>query len=254
MSIAAPVRIGLGPGARLSPVEVVITRRLIGENWRIARWAWPAAALIAVAVGAVIAQFTPVTKSIWENAAQWPRWWLFAMAIALVTNYLPIVVTHGVTRRAAIRAVGVTSVLIGLGWAAFFVVGQVIEQFIYNRLGWPDEMDGPHLYDDGYDVLPMLAEYWLVFLSYLVAGALVGAIYYRFGAIRGTLLLPPALLPAVAIEILTSTGWLGAGLQDGLSIARPAVPALMITSVVVLSLAALAIQMVLRDVPIHSKK
>jgi hypothetical protein len=255
MSTSAPasVRTGLGSGLRLAPVEVVITRRLLAEMWKITRWFWPAAVVLTTTIGIIIASFTPITKSIWENAGQWPRWWLFAMAIALVATHLPVVVLHGVTRRAAIRALAASGVLISLYWAAFMVAGHVVERFVYARLGWPDTFDTPHLFSDGYDVVPMLAEFALIFLAYQLSGALIGAFYYRFGGIRGTLLLPLGLLPAAAMEVLLATGWYGAGLQEGLSASRPGAALLLLGSAVIVGLTGLAVHQVLRDVPIHGK-
>lgn len=253
MSIEAPARTGLSAGFQPPSAEVVITRRLIGGMWKITRWFWPVAVVITIVVTTTIARFTPITRSVWENAGQWPRWWLFAMAITLVVAHLPLVVMHGVTRQAAIRAVGFASVLISFAWSGFMVAGHVVEKLVFDRLGWPDTLDSPHLFTDGYDVLPMFAEYSLVFLAYITTGVLVGGVYYRFGAIRGTLLLTPALLPVVAIELLLSTGWVGSGLQDELSIGRPTAAVLIVASIVVLSFAALAIHLVLRDVPIQSK-
>jgi hypothetical protein len=176
------------------------------------------------------------------------------MAISLVATHLPVVILHGVTRRAAIRAVLVSVVLISMAWAAFMVCGHVVERFVYGRLGWPDVMQTPHLFRNGYDVLPMFAEYTLIFLAYLLSGALISAFYYRFGWFRGTLLIPAGLLPAVAIEGLLFTGWYGAGLQEGLSLSRPATPLLVLAAIVVLWLTALVLHLVLRDVPIGNKK
>lgn len=253
MSLDAPARTDLRTGLRAHRVEIVLARRMVGEGWRLGRWFWAAAAVIAVVVAVVIAQFTPITESVWENAAQWPRWWLLGVAIALVTVHLPLVVLHGVTRVAALRALAVSGLLISLLWAGFMVIGQVIERFVYDRLGWPDTFTTPHLFSDGYDVLPMLAEYWLIFFAYLITGALVGGMYYRFGGVRGTLLLPLGLLPAAAIEILLATGWFGSGLAE-LSVERPSAVVVLLGSAVVLALAGLAVHRVLRDVPIHGKK
>jgi len=254
MSTTTPIRPGLGSGLRLARAEVVITRRLLNEMWKVTRWLWPAGVLVAVIVGIAISSVSPITQSIWENAGQWPRWWLFAMAIALVATHLPVAVLHGVTRRAAIRAVTLSGVLVSMAWAAFMVCGHVVEQFIYDRLGWPDVLDTPHLFRDGYDVLPMFAEYTLIFLAYVISGGLIGGFYYRFGWFRGTLLIPGGLLPAVAIEGLLSTGWYGAGLQQGLSVSRPSAPVLVVASIVVLSLAWQVLYLVLRDVQIANKK
>jgi hypothetical protein len=255
MSTSTPTSVRTGPGARLGParVETVIIRRLLGEMGKLTRWFWPAAGLIAVGVAVVISAVSTVTSSIWENVAQWPCWWLFAMATALVYSQLPMLVLQGVTRRAALRALAVSAGLISLIWAVFMVCGQVVERFAYGRLGWPDTMTSPHLFAGGYDVVPMLAEYWLLFLAYLAAGSLIGGLYYRFGAVGGTLLLPLGLLPVAAMEGLLATGWYGAGLQEGLSISRPAPLVLAVGAVVIMLLAGLATCLVLRDVPIRPK-
>jgi hypothetical protein len=255
MSTSAPAATRTSPTARLrpTPVEMVLTRRILREMWRISRWFWLIAALVATAVGFVISRFTPVTASIWENAGQWPCWWLFSMATALVALQLPMVVLHGVTRRAALRAITVSGVLVGAAWAAFMVVGHVAERLVYAGLGWPDTLQSPHLFSNGYQVLPVFLEYFVIFLAYLVSGALVGGMYYRWGPIRATVLLPLGLLPAVAVELLLATGWYGSGLQE-LFTSRPPARVLTIASVAVLGLSWLVLHRVLRDVPIKSKK
>ncbi len=259
MSIEAPARIHPDSGFRLARAETVIIRLLLTRMVEVGRWFWPLGLVIPALVGAAIAHFTPVTKSIWENAGQWPRWWLLAMAITLVSAHLPIVVAHGVTRRSALRALAVSGVLIALLWAGFMVVGHVLERAIYDRLGWSDVMDIPHVFADGYDVLPMFAEYGLIFLAYLATGVLIGGLYYRFGPIRGTLLLVPAMLPVVAIELLLlSTGWytglFGPLNHRGMDVSRPPLAVFVGLVLVILSIVALAIYLVLRDVPIRSKK
>ena len=230
--------------------------------WWIARWFWLGAALIATLVATTIVQFTPITKSVWENAAQWPRWWLFSMAIAIVTTTLPVVVAHGVSRRTGLRGVAVAAVLISLIWAGFMTVGHVVERVVYGWLGWPDTMASPHLFADGYDVLPMFVEYAVILLAYIVSGCLIGGLYYRIGAIRGTLALPLGLLPVFAIEALLGTGWYGGFMYDraseqdqhGLGLTPPPLVIMVLVALAGLALSALVVHLVLRDVPIHSKK
>ncbi len=218
---STPVRVKPAAGLRLTPAEVVLTRRLLNEMWKVVRWFWPVALTLTFGTGLTIAAFTPVTQSFWENAAQWPRWWLFAMGVALTATQLPMAVLHGVTRRAVIRSLLVSAALISMIWALFMVLGHVIEQFLFDRMDWQYALETPHLFHDGYDVLPIFVEFTLIFLGYQLSGALIGGLYYRFGAWRGTLLIPVGLLPAAAMEALLSTGWFGAGLQDGLSVDRP---------------------------------
>lgn len=235
----------------LRPVEAVLVRRTIREVWRLTRWIWPVAALVAVALVAVIANLTPITRSAWEVGGQWPRWWLFALGIAQVAMQLPITVLHGVTRRSALRACGAVWVVVAVAWAAYMSAGHVLEQVLYDRLGWSYALQSPHLFDDGFDVPPMLFEYGSIFLAYLLSGGLVGGLYYRHGGVRGTLLLPLGLLPVLAIEALLSTGWYGALLQQELSLGRFAPWVLLSGVLAVLALTWLAVRAVLHDVPIR---
>jgi hypothetical protein len=262
MSIEAPTLTATGTRWRLARAENVIVRRLLWEMWRLARWFWLGAALIATLVATTIVQFTPITNSVWENAAQWPRWWLFSMAIAIVTNTLPVIVAHGVSRRAALRGVAVAAVLISVIWSGFMTVGHVVERLVYGWLGWPDEMSAPHLFSSGYDAVPMFLEYAVILLAYLVSGCLIGGLYYRIGAIRGTLALPLGLLPVLAVEVLLGTGWYGGFMYDrateqdqhGLGLTPPPLAVLVLAALAVLALSALVVHLVLRDVPIHGKK
>jgi hypothetical protein len=129
----------------------------------------------------------------------------------------------------------------------------VVERFAYARFGWSDRMTTSHLFRNGYDVLPMFLEYELIFLAYTVAGALIGAVYYRFGGIRGTLLLPLAGLPGAIVEALVS-GWYQSEDRVGLSGSVSAGLVLVLISVAAIVVGAAALHLVIRDVPIQSKK
>ena len=241
----------------LTPGGAVLARRLIGQSWRLTRVLWPLAALIAVIVGACISRFTPVTESIWENAGQWPHWVLFSLATGLVSLYLPIAVAHGVTRRAAFRALAVTAVTVTLSWAACMVAGQLAERLIYHWLDWPDVLTGSHLFTSGShftgaDVLPMFADYGLLFLGYAATGALVGAAYFRLGGRLGTVVLPLTLLPVVVIEALLSTGWLGRAL-DSSGRYSVAAPVALGGALVVVLLTGWLTEVLLREAPLPAK-
>jgi hypothetical protein len=237
---------------KLSPAGIGLTRRCLAGAWTVSRWLWPLAAILAIVIAAVIAQFTPITASIWENASQWLRWYLFVFGIVFTTGYFPLAVAHGMTRRDVLAVFGLSALAVSVVWAMLMTAGLVIERAAYAWLGWTYTLRGPHLFDGGYDVGGMLAEYGLIFLSYLVSGSLIAAAYYRFGSWRGTLLLPLTLLPLVGIEAVLSTGWVGA-IEDSFSSARPAVLVAVVTSIGLVVLTALANYLLLRDVPIHSK-
>ena len=253
MSTMTPVRVGLGPTLKLRPAEIAVVRRILVLVVKIVAGVVPIAALLMTGVVAAIAATSSITQSTWEIAGQWPRWWLFVAGITAVTTYLPVLVTHGMTRWAVFRALGLAGLLTCSLWTAAMVVGHVVERFAYARFGWPDRMTTSHLFGNGYDVLPMILEYELIFLAYTVAGALIGAVYYRFGGIRGTLLLPLAGLPGAIVEALVS-GWYQSEDRVGLPDSASAGLALVLMSVATIVLGAAVLHLVIRDVPIQSKK
>jgi hypothetical protein len=253
MSTVAPVRAGLGPSLKLQPAEIVVVRRILVLVLKILAAVAPIAVVVVSGLVAVIANVSSITQSTWEVAGQWPRWWLFVAGITAVTTYLPVLVTHGMTRSAVARALGLAGVLTCALWTGVMIVGHVVERFAYARFGWPDRMTTSHLFSNGYDVLPMFVEYELIFLAYAIAGALIGAVYYRFGGIRGTLLLPLAGLPGAVVEALIS-GWYQSEDRVGGTDALSAGGVLVLVSVAAILLGAVALHLVIRDVPIHSKK
>jgi hypothetical protein len=235
------------------PPAAVLTRRFLRDTGFLTVWVWPAAYVIATVIVFTISRFTEITTGAWENAGQWPRWFLFSLGIAFTSLYLPVAVAHGITRRAVLRALATTIVVTSLAWAALMAVGHVAEAAIYAALDWPDTLTSPHLYTDGYDVVPMLAEYGLLFAAYMTAGVVVSGLYLRLGAWLGTACIPLALLPIAAVEALLSTGWVGGLLQEQTGEDRLAAPLAVAGSLVVIALTAAAAHALLRDVPLRSK-
>jgi hypothetical protein len=235
----------------LSPQSAVLTRRLLTQSWKVSLRLWPATAIVTIVIGAVIAQFTPITVSIWEYASIWPRWFLFTVGLTVVSGYLPLLVVNGMTRRDVLTALGLTSVVGSLCWAAFMTAGMVVERAVYSWLDWTHVVDGGYLFHGDSSVVGLLGEYGLLFLGYLVAGSLIAAAYYRFGVKAGSWLLPLTLLPVIVLEALLSGDWTGTA--ERLSSAWSATLVGLIGSLLLIGLTGLADYLLLRDVPIHGK-
>lgn len=230
-----------------------LTRWMSREVFQVTVWVWPGAVVVAAVVMVLINRATTVTGSGWEQAGHWPRWFLFAMAITVITKYLPIAVAQGLTRRAVLRATARAIAVSAVAWAAFMTAGHVVERLLYGAAGWTYAIDNPHLFDGPYDVLPMLAEYTLFFAVYMAAGVLAAGAYLRLGGWLGTAALPLTLSPIVAVEALLSTGWVGALLQDAAGIGRAMVPVVLTGGVALLLLTAAATWLILRDIPLRPR-
>ena len=233
--------------------SAALARRFLRDIGFLTVWIWPVAYVAAAAIIFTVSRFTEITHGGWENAGHWPRWFLFSTAIAFTAMYLPVAVAHGITRRAVLRALAATIAVTSVVWAALMAVGHVVEAVVYGALDWPAAPAAPHLFSDGYDVVPMLVEYGLLFGTYMVAGVLLSGLYLRYGAWVGTACIPLGLLPIVAVEALLSTGWVGGVLQEQAGADRLAAPVVVVGAVAVLALGAAAGYALLRDVPLRGK-
>jgi hypothetical protein len=235
----------------LSPASAGLTRRILAESWKASVRLWPVAVIVTVVVATVVAQFTPITVSIWEYAGIWPRWFLFSVGVMAASGYFPLIVAHGVTRRDVLTAFGLSGLAVSLLWAVCMAAGMVIERALYSWLGWSHVVNSGYLVDGGSNAAGLFVQYGLLFFGYLTAGALISAAYYRFGWKGGTWLLPFTLLPVIVLEGLLSADWTGT--LEQLSSAWHATLAGLIGALLVIGYTGLADYLLLRDVQLPSK-
>lgn len=88
-------------------------------------------------------------------------------------------------------------------------------RLVYGWAGLPQALNGPHRYESAGQPYLVFVECALLAMAHLIAGWLIGIGYYGYGGWRGTGLLVPGALVAVATEYVLGTGWV-AGLLSTL--------------------------------------
>ncbi len=162
--------------------------------------------------------------SVWEFSEQPMRYFPMSIGVMLVPALLPAYVANGVTRReftvgAALMITGAT-----LGLAVVGAIGLVVEKWAYSWAGHVPTYTFPHLFDGPENVVAVVGEFAILISSHMVAGWLIGYTYYRYGGWIGTFLLPLTVLPALAVEALTSVSWIGGLLMDNTGYERLPLP------------------------------
>ncbi|HSK22496.1 MAG TPA: hypothetical protein VK906_04940 [Egicoccus sp.] len=152
----------------------------------------------ALTVTAAVSLRVDIRISGWDVAAQVARWFIGAIGVHLSAVYLPLYVTHGVTRRRAAADTAVFAGVYALLAAVLVALGFLLERLVYRLAGWEQRLDA-HLFDTPGQVHLVVLEYGAVFLVWLMAGALLGAGFYRRTSL-GFVLIPPALGAAVLLE------------------------------------------------------
>jgi hypothetical protein len=221
--------------------STLVTTNLMRIYRPIGLWFW-STLIVGLAVGLAIAQaFADVQFSLWSMiAGSASRYWLAVIGVILVSSHLRQFVATGVTRRAFLSGAALFGLVTAVLFAVVVIAGHGLEQWVVGRAG-PLSAD--------YPVLSVVSEFLHVLpngLAFLVSGATIAAGYYRFGPLRGFLLLVPGLLP-----VAVSEGLLGNG-EHGEPITRflPFVLALAV-SLLVTALVAAICHRVIRDVVIR---
>lgn len=235
---------------RPTPQWRPVARRVLIVLLQRASWFWFSAVIIVCGVLFTISRFTDVTLSGVQFVHQTALWFQFAMAISVVVVYLPVHVAAGTTRRSFIRGALIAAGTTAVGYTAVLILLLLVEGQIYGALGWShggDDQPSATVFALG--VWPYLGGTILIFAAGTISGLLVGAAYYRWGGWQGTLALPLALAPLLLVSVLVRTSvnqWSPLGSPTGAGSSWQ--PQL---GVALLILAAMALQLLVRRVPIR---
>jgi hypothetical protein len=240
-------------------IGIVVRQMLRSQRWVL--WAWILYALfIGLLLGATAAsdggttaqQALDAGMTIRRPLVQFsagPRWLLFAAGLMMTVVLLPTMLVHGVTRRTFAVAGGVVTVLLAVASAIPMAAGYLAQRELLPGAVMPHPAENPHLFDSETQVLLVVVEHALVFAAYVLGGWLVGSCFYRFGWLRGFLMLPLALLPLALVETTLASNWGGFIGPD----LRPAAGVAIALSLLVLAIAGAAAWMLNRRVPIRPK-
>jgi hypothetical protein len=195
---------------------------------------WIVMLVAFLVVGLVIELATSgVTSSMWDYGTQSPKYFSLAIGVTLTPAYLALLVAHGVTRRMYAVASGIYLTGAAAATSIVWVLAYRAEHALYAWQGWPDQLTNPHLFTSTSQVGLVFTEFFLLILSHEVTGWLLGITFVRLGFWRGLMMLPLALIPAVAAEFLLVAQWL-AGILTSAGYHRPplavAVPSVLVVS------------------------
>ena len=239
---------------RRGPGDLV--RKLLLEH--VAFAAMMSGVLVAgvVVILIVILVVGEVESSVWEQASyQVARWYVAFIGGYLTYSLLPLQVANGQTRRAF---AGRAPMFIGgfaAGGAVLMVVGFLLEAALYAVAGWPHVLTLEHYYSSPYQLHLVFVEFFVQFLAWMLAGALLGAAIYRSSAVW----LPALLLAVVGVglvELVLAPEWGPFELITELSgIGLGGFPLPLGVGICALSYAMLAAGtwLVIRDMPLRNK-
>ena len=216
------------------------------RQYHVLLWPIGIVAAVATALGAVVDSLADqAIGSAWEHATGPVRWVVFVFGLVVTPMVLPRYLAHGVTRHTFTWAAALAGGLLAVLTSALLATGFLVERAVYAALEAAQAVAGEHLFTDPVQVHLVLLEYSLLTSAYLVAGWLVGSVYYRFGGWRGTSALPLTVAPVIVVEALLGARWfdLEPAIPD-----LPAVAVLLATATI--GLALMALRLLTRTVPV----
>lgn len=183
---------------RPAPQVLVAARYLLQGYLWVALWFGGAVLTLGALIPLIISRFGEVAFSPVEVSWQAGVWFGFSMNASFGVSYLTAHLGFGMTRRSYWQAV----LLSGLGFAtllAGFQTGVLaLERRWFAAMGWRATETGALVVaGDGWAATA--GRYLLVYLTALVAGAVVALTYTRFGAWVGTLSLPLTVGPLLVV-------------------------------------------------------
>ncbi|MGW5484962.1 hypothetical protein ACWEU6_02490 [Streptosporangium sandarakinum] len=178
--------------------------RLLAANTVFALLLWGVLLVGVALVAAGVAVFGTLAESAWEKGVQLARWYALFVGVALVREYLPMYLAHGVTRRQFGAQAAVTATLFAPFLAALVAVGYLLEAGVYGLAGLPQTLDRAHLFAEPTHVPLVFAEYLIEIGAWIVAGSFTGAAFYRWNG-GGLLALPVGVGLVVLAESAIGT-------------------------------------------------
>lgn len=201
----------------------VVRRRVTRALLLAGAWFWAFWTALVVGAPLVVGRWGGDLDGLTYDAAGGPgRWVAFAVGIIAAAALLTLHVAAGGTRRALVDGAARAALTGGAVYGVLAVLLSLAEERVYAAVERP--WQGPAApVDPGTPVgaVVVAAGEALVVVTYLLVGVAVLAGYRRYGAWRGTLLIPALLVPAALADLATRTGTLGIlvrGLDAGLAV------------------------------------
>ena len=189
--------------------------------------------LVWVGVGAVLLTINLVANgvwgdidgSVWDGTASIFQYAMLAAGIMVVSGYLPVYVTHGLTRRDV--TTGAIIALVGLSAVAALAttVGYGVEHLVFAVADWPhvlvESEHDMHIYDQPDQYGLIFVELFGLYVTHAIAGMLIVAGLFRLGWVFGGPLVLAGVGVAVGAELALGSGAAGVLVRDGLDLGAP---------------------------------
>lgn len=209
---------------RTLPPPLVRSLRLLARTYLTLAW-WFVGIFGVLWLGAIIiaVQFGPVAQSMAQFARQGSTWFPLSIAIMAVSAYHAVHIAAGMTRRTLGTAMLIVSALMAVIVTAVVVGLFAVEIVLYDANGWQHRIVDNSWFPAAPDDLLAIAGWnFLLVMAAQVSGLLIGVVYLRAGAWRGTLSLPLTAGPVFGIWWALARGvqveWLTTGVRIGLAV------------------------------------
>lgn len=166
---------------------------------------WLALAVLSALVTLGTTIWGHVDTSTWHYiATQVPRWFVLGIGYDAINTYLRLNVAHGRTRRDFLRQLWPYFVIISAFFALLVAIGYVVERGAYTLADLSHRLQSPTLFGSPGNVPGVVGAFTLMFLLWMVAGALFAAGFGRH-ILLGLLTVPIGLLLIVPSEFLVGS-------------------------------------------------
>ncbi|MBD2872342.1 hypothetical protein [Paenibacillus arenilitoris] len=243
--------------SRKHPALIVAGNLMYTYRWVLATY-WLVFIVIYVGIGFILRMNGTAGgdidgQSIWEGAGSSPKIFLMVVGIMMTPLSLASFVANGITRRHFIGGVMLVIAIFAIVSSILLTVGYPIERAVYEMNGWPLALKNPHLFETTRQYGWIFVESFLLFFAYFGSGWLIGSGFYRFHWRVAIVLSALALLPAMAMEVVLYSDWMGQLLQTAFEADRAPMPLALSLSVIVAALTAALNYLMLRHVAIKKK-
>jgi hypothetical protein len=196
-----------------------------------------------------------VESSVWEGNSIVVQYVLVAAGIMVSVSYLPVYVTHGITRRHFSAGALVAVVGLAVGAALATTLAFVVEHLVFSAADWPHVIDADrdmHIYDrpDQYGLI--FVELGALYVAHVIAGLVIGAALFRLGWWYGSVFLVAGAAIGVGAEMALAGGFAGVALNEWLDIEPPPVGVGLALAAGLAALGALGARALLAGMPIES--
>jgi hypothetical protein len=197
-----------------------------------------------------------VDGSVWDGSASLFQYAMLGGGIMVIAGYLPVYLTHGLTRRDV--TTGALIALVGLAAVAALATtaGYGIERLVFAVADWPHVLVNEremHIYDSPDQYGLIFVELFGLYATHAIAGMLIVAGLFRLGWLFGFVFALAGVGVALGAELALGSGAGGVLVRDWLDLDPPPVGVGLAVAAGLAVAGALLARMLLAGVTIETK-